>query len=87
MADMLRNWLLKEGLKSLWSVIIALMSVGGICGSFSINVISAKIGRKRGLYVSIGLNALGSALAIISYYVRVYFDSFWLFFLTSKFKL
>lgn len=52
------------------------MAVGGICGSFSINVIAAKIGRKRGLYVSMGLDSLGSALAAISYYVWFSFSNF-----------
>lgn len=60
--------------KSLWSVTAALMLFGGIFGSLSINVFGNKVGRKAGLYVSLGLTFLGSAFAVIAYYVRLYFD-------------
>ncbi|VDD89202.1 unnamed protein product [Enterobius vermicularis] len=58
-----------EILQTIWSIIVAILFAGAICGALSIGFVSTKFGRKRGLYVSIGCGILAVLLAIISCHV------------------
>lgn len=43
--------------------------LGALAGSFSIRLVADKIGRKRGLYVSIGIGVISAALSAASKFV------------------
>lgn len=54
---------------SVWSITVATLLVGAVFGSLPIGYVSSKLGRKRGLYFSVGLTAIASSLAIASFHV------------------
>lgn len=60
------NYLL---IKAVWSAIVAIFFVGAIPGSLIISFVGDKVGRKRGLYVSMIGSITGVALSIISFFV------------------
>ncbi|VDD95983.1 unnamed protein product [Enterobius vermicularis] len=63
---------LRRGQTSIWSVIVAVFSIGAMAGSFLVSFLTARVGRKRGLYVAYAVLLFGAALAIISYHVCSY---------------
>ncbi|CAD6196248.1 unnamed protein product [Caenorhabditis auriculariae] len=67
----------KDGLsdttiENIWSFVVAIMFLGALAGSFSIRFIAEKIGRKRGLYISIGAGVISCLMAIGSKYVSLF---------------
>ncbi|XP_044273138.1 solute carrier family 2, facilitated glucose transporter member 4 isoform X1 [Varanus komodoensis] len=49
-------------LKTLWSLSVAIFSIGGMLGSFLVGVVSERLGRKRAMIVNNGLSFLGGGL-------------------------
>ncbi|EPB80888.1 transporter, major facilitator family protein [Ancylostoma ceylanicum] len=56
-------------LDNVWSFVVAVIFLGALAGSFSIRLVADKVGRKRGLYVSIGIGAISAALSAASKFI------------------
>ncbi|WKY16640.1 hypothetical protein Q1695_001354 [Nippostrongylus brasiliensis] len=56
-------------LSQVWSLIVAILFLGALAGSFSIRLIADKIGRKQGLYVSIVIGLISAGLSIGSKFI------------------
>ncbi|RCN38957.1 hypothetical protein ANCCAN_15127 [Ancylostoma caninum] len=56
-------------LDNVWSFVVAVIFLGALAGSFSIRLVADKVGRKRGLYVSIGIGAVSAALSAASKFI------------------
>uniref|UniRef100_A0A914Z384 Major facilitator superfamily (MFS) profile domain-containing protein n=1 Tax=Panagrolaimus superbus TaxID=310955 RepID=A0A914Z384_9BILA len=55
--------------KDIWSVIVALYSVGAICGSLSINFLTTKYGHKNSLIKIFIINFLSLLSTILAYFI------------------
>uniref|UniRef100_A0A0K0D3B6 MFS domain-containing protein n=1 Tax=Angiostrongylus cantonensis TaxID=6313 RepID=A0A0K0D3B6_ANGCA len=53
-------------LDKIWSFIVAVLFLGALAGSFSIRPVADKIGRKRGLYLSLGIGVLSATASACS---------------------
>lgn len=56
--------------QALWSIIIAILFVGGIFGSLTLRMVADRLGRKKGLMVGFAGIALSTVLSIFSKFVR-----------------
>ncbi|VDP04849.1 unnamed protein product [Heligmosomoides polygyrus] len=56
-------------LNQVWSLIVAILFLGALAGSFSIRLIADRVGRKQGLYVSIGIGVVSAGLSIGSKFI------------------
>ncbi|MFH4979145.1 hypothetical protein AB6A40_005854 [Gnathostoma spinigerum] len=67
--------LFNSSLKAVWSTIVASFFIGAIFGSLSLRTIAEKVGRKRGIYISITISIISSVCSIIAFF----FESFELY--------
>ncbi|KAK5976400.1 Glucose transporter type 1, partial [Trichostrongylus colubriformis] len=58
-----------NALSQIWSLIVAILFLGALAGSFSIRLIADRIGRKQGLYVSMAIGILSAGLSIGSKFI------------------
>ncbi|ETN78684.1 transporter, major facilitator family protein [Necator americanus] len=59
----------ENSLDKIWSFVVAVIFLGALCGSFLIRLVADEIGRKRGLFVSIGIGVISAALSAISKFI------------------
>ncbi|CAI4233231.1 unnamed protein product [Auanema sp. JU1783] len=59
-----------NGLSNIWSFTVAVMFLGALAGSFSISFVADYVGRKRGLFISIGLGIISAALSCLAFFVK-----------------
>ncbi|KAK6041537.1 hypothetical protein COOONC_20958 [Cooperia oncophora] len=52
-----------SALNQIWSLIVAILFIGALAGSFSIRLIADRIGRKQGLYVSMVIACISAGLS------------------------
>ncbi|VDM56458.1 unnamed protein product [Angiostrongylus costaricensis] len=60
-------------LDKIWSFIVAVLFLGALVGSFSIRLIADKIGRKRGLYLSLGIGVVSATASLAN---KIFFFTF-----------
>ncbi|KAK6011124.1 hypothetical protein OSTOST_23802, partial [Ostertagia ostertagi] len=53
----------------IWSLIVAILFLGALAGSFSIRLIADRIGRKQGLYVSMVIGCVSAGLSVGSKFI------------------
>lgn len=58
--------------QTVWSFVVAIVFLGALCGSFLISITADIIGRKRGLYLSIGLGMVSGGASILAFFVGSY---------------
>ncbi|KHJ97578.1 transporter, major facilitator family protein [Oesophagostomum dentatum] len=56
-------------LDNVWSFSVAIIFLGALAGSFSIRLVADKVGRKRGLYVPMGIAVLSGGLSVASKFI------------------
>uniref|UniRef100_A0A914RQL8 Major facilitator superfamily (MFS) profile domain-containing protein n=1 Tax=Parascaris equorum TaxID=6256 RepID=A0A914RQL8_PAREQ len=56
--------------ETIWSVIVAILFVGAIVGSLSLELVGEKLGRKRGMYLSFTITAIAVATSMVSFFIN-----------------
>ncbi|CAI5452049.1 unnamed protein product [Caenorhabditis angaria] len=59
-------------LQNIWSFVVAILFLGALAGSFSIRLIADFMGRKNGLFVSIGAGIIAAGMSILSKFIAVF---------------
>uniref|UniRef100_A0A0M3HPS3 MFS domain-containing protein n=1 Tax=Ascaris lumbricoides TaxID=6252 RepID=A0A0M3HPS3_ASCLU len=56
--------------ETIWSVIVAILFVGAIVGSLSLELVGEKLGRKRGMYLSFTITTIAVAASMVSFFIN-----------------
>ncbi|PAV81220.1 hypothetical protein WR25_14567 [Diploscapter pachys] len=64
-----KNGLSESTLENIWSFVVAVVFLGAVFGSLMIRPLADKIGRKRGLYVSIGGQMISGGLSMTAKFI------------------
>ncbi|TMS37257.1 hypothetical protein L596_004230 [Steinernema carpocapsae] len=57
-------------LETIWSMIVAILFVGAICGSIALRVVAENAGRKSGLMISFTISLISIGLSIVSHFIK-----------------